>query len=76
MAISNSLVLSQFASWAVMIFECLFPLALVNTQSCLAFMSVAILFHLSNFYLFGLNRFLLSWAAAYPALLYCSQLKL
>jgi hypothetical protein len=72
--ISDSQILSQIASWAVIVFECLFPLALLNSNVCIAFMSLAILFHLSNFYFFGLNRFLLSWAAAYPALYYCSQL--
>ncbi|MFL5813424.1 MAG: HTTM domain-containing protein [Bdellovibrionia bacterium] len=76
LAISNHLKLSKLASWGVMVFECLFPLALLNMQTCVALMSLAIFFHLSNFYFFGLNRFLLSWAAAYPALFYCSQLKL
>lgn len=72
--LSGSPALARLASWAVITFECLFPLALLNSQACLVMMGWAILFHLSNFYFFGLNRFLLSWAAAYPALYYCSQL--
>jgi hypothetical protein len=74
-ALSRSAQISQAASWAVMIFECLFPIALLNTRLSILMMGLAIAFHLSNFYFFGLNRFLLSWAAAYPALYYCSQNK-
>jgi hypothetical protein len=66
--------LTLLASWSVMIFECSFPLALFNPQFCLLMIGLGVLFHLGNFYFFGLNRFLLSWAAAYPALYFCSQL--
>lgn len=69
----NPLVCALF-SWAVMIFECAFPLALLSPSLCSIAISLALLFHLGNFYFFGLNRFVLSWAAAYPALLFCSQL--
>ncbi|MEW6056674.1 MAG: HTTM domain-containing protein [Bdellovibrionota bacterium] len=62
-----------FASWFVMIFECTFPVALVNPNLCLAYLGLALGFHLANFYVFGLNRFLFAWAAAYPALYFCSQ---
>ncbi|MCB0344922.1 MAG: HTTM domain-containing protein [Bdellovibrionales bacterium] len=61
-----------YASWTVIIFELLFPLSLLNQTVCLAFISLALLFHLANVYMFGLNRFLYAWGAAYPALYYCS----
>lgn len=68
--------LAQFVSWLAMIFECSFPLALLNTNLCMIYISIGFLFHLANFYFFGLNRFVWSWLAAYPALYYCSSLNL
>lgn len=60
-------------SWGIMLFEIGFPLALISPGFSGAILSVALLFHLANFYLFGLNRFLFAWAAAYPAVYYCSS---
>jgi hypothetical protein len=57
-------------SWVLIIFECGFPLALHNLTGCYFFIGAAVLFHLGAFYLFGLNRFLFAWLAAYPALTY------
>ena len=59
-------------SWAVMLFEVSFPLTLLNSWLCLCWIGVAVIFHLGNFYLFGLNRFIFAWGAAYPALIWCS----
>lgn len=73
-AIGSSLSVSALASWCVILFECTFPLALLNAELCYLAMGIALIFHLMNFYFFGLNRFVLSWAATYPALLFCSQL--
>ena len=42
--------------------------------ACAGILVAAIGFHLVNFYAFGLNRFLFAWAAAYPALYFCSGL--
>jgi hypothetical protein len=64
--------IALLTSWAVMIFELTFPLALLNPSGCLAFLTFGLVFHLGNAYFFGLNRFLLAWAAAYPALYFCS----
>lgn len=61
-------------SWAVLLFECGFPLAWLDTRVCLAFLALGLGFHLANSLVFGLNRFLFAWSAAYPALLFCSQL--
>ncbi len=70
------LLLNRFGlvlSWSLILFECSFPLSLVDSRACLAFIPLAICFHLGNVYAFGLNRFLFAWAAAYPALLYCTR---
>lgn len=66
---------SLLFSWATMIFECMFPLSLLNPLACGSAVAGAILFHLSVFFLFGLNRFLFAWMSAYPALYFCSQMK-
>lgn len=55
-----------FMAWAVLAFECLFPLAIFAP---VPFLILAIVFHVTNAYLFGLNRFVFAWAAAYPALI-------
>jgi hypothetical protein len=55
-------------SWAVMLFELVFPLALVSQPSLIAALSIAALFHLANACLFGLNRFFWTWIAVYPIL--------
>ena len=69
---------SLIATWAMLLFECLFPLALFGAAISpivpLAFIAIAGLFHFSNVYIFGLNRFLFAWTATYPAIYWCSQL--
>ena len=61
------------ASWAVMLFELAFPAVLLN-QTCLVIgLILAASFHLANACLFGLNRFLWSWLAAYPSLLWLQE---
>ena len=62
-------------AWSVMGFECLFPLSLVRHEACAALLMVAFLFHLGNFAVFGLNRFVSAWLAAYPALIFLSGLR-
>jgi hypothetical protein len=61
-------------AWSVIGFECLFPLAWLDPRLCLLLMAAGACFHLLNSYVFGLNRFLFAWLAAYPALFFCSQL--
>lgn len=58
------------ASWAVIGFELVFPLALVSQATLLLALAVAALFHLANACLFGLNRFFWTWLAVYPAILW------
>jgi hypothetical protein len=66
--LANSKGLSRSLSWLIIGFECAFPLAVMNSTLCLIMLSFAFLFHLANFYFFGLNRFVFAWVAAYPAL--------
>lgn len=63
---------SRCLSWAIIGFELTFPLALMNSKFAAVYMGFGFLFHLSNAYFFGLNRFVLAWLAAYPAIAYCS----
>lgn len=57
-------------SWSVILFELLFPLALVTPTMLMVGLAIAALFHLTNAFIFGLNRFFWIWLAAYPALLW------
>jgi hypothetical protein len=57
-------------SWCVMLFELLFPLALATQPTLVAALTIATAFHLANACLFGLNRFLWAWLAAYPSILW------
>lgn len=58
--------------WAILIFELLFPFALLDWRICLAFLCAGTLFHLGNNLVFGLNRFFFAWLATYPAIFWCS----
>lgn len=62
--------LMRGASWAVIGFELAFPLSLLWTPALLAALVLAAGFHLANAAVFGLNRFVWAWAAAYPALIW------
>lgn len=64
--------LGAVASWAVLAFECGFPLALLGPRIALIFLGLGALFHVGNLVAFGLNRFLFAWLAAYPALWFFS----
>lgn len=58
------------ASWAVMIFEVLFPLSLLSPVTLIPALIVAAAFHMANACLFGLNRFVWFWIASYPSVLW------
>ncbi len=57
-------------SWAVMLFEVIFPLLLVQRELLIGGLILAVLFHLSNACFFGLNRFFWIWISAYPSILW------
>ncbi|WP_025897051.1 HTTM domain-containing protein [Sneathiella glossodoripedis] len=60
-------------SWAVMLFELLFPLCLLHPISLTLGLAIAALFHLANACLFGLNRFFWIWLCAYPSIIWFQE---
>lgn len=62
-----------YASRAVIIGELLFPLALIHSTTLIIALVLTGMFHLANAILFGLNRFVWSWLAAYPIILWFQQ---
>lgn len=62
--------LALAACWSVIVLECAaLPAILLGTPAALAIIGIGLCFHLSVAVLMGLNGFLWSFAAAYPALL-------
>jgi hypothetical protein len=61
-------VLLRVASIAVITFECTALAAWSNPQVAAIVIATALLFHIGAAFVFGLNRFLLAWSAALPAL--------
>lgn len=61
------------ASIIILIFECTFPVVLLDLRLCLIYLCVGFLFHLENFFVLGLNRFVFAWLASYPAIYYISN---
>lgn len=57
-------------SWAVMLFELLFPFSLFTQPTLILALIIAATFHFGNACLFGLNRFFWIWLAAYPSILW------
>lgn len=60
-------------SWAVILFELVFPLTLLMQETLFIGLFIAAVFHLSNACLFGLNRFFWIWLTAYPSLIWFQQ---
>ncbi|WP_424933194.1 HTTM domain-containing protein [Amaricoccus macauensis] len=56
--------------WAVVIFELVFPLALLHPLALHGALAVAAAFHFSNACFFGLNRFFWIWLSAYPSIIW------
>ena len=67
---ANNPALMLRMSWAVILFEILFPLAIFSETVLYVFLFFAAAFHLANACLFGLNRFFWIWPAAYPVLIW------
>ncbi len=62
-----------YMSWAVMLFELVFPLTLLTQYSLYMGLGIAAAFHFSNACLFGLNRFFWVWIAAYPSIIWFQE---
>lgn len=65
---------AQLASWATLVLELAIGVVFFTEAYFLLFLVAAFLFHLLNFAVFGLNRFVWAWVAAFPALLYLRSL--
>jgi len=70
---SNSPVILFYMSWTVILFELIFPFSLLTNVTLFIALAIAACFHLANACLFGLNRFLWIWLAAYPSLVWFQQ---
>ena len=57
-------------SWAVILFELLFPFSVFSHISLTIALILATIFHFANACLFGLNRFFWIWIAAYPSIIW------
>ena len=57
-------------SWAVILFELLFPFTILSQKMLIMGLVVAAIFHFANVWLFGFNRFFWAWLAAYPSILW------
>ncbi|MCH2226325.1 MAG: HTTM domain-containing protein [Candidatus Caenarcaniphilales bacterium] len=71
--LSSQATLLLILSWAVILFELLFPLALIHQTSLVIALLLAFCFHLGMSFIFGFNRFVWTWLAAYPAILWFHQ---
>jgi hypothetical protein len=65
-------IISFCASWLVILWECSFPIVWFYHALVPYYLGIGMLFHLGNFFCFGLNRFFFAWMAAYPALIFCT----
>jgi len=65
--------LAMLCSWGFIVWEGLFPLALLDVRLAAMFCTVAAVFHFLVFWFFGLNRFFWAWLSTFPAILYCAS---
>lgn len=72
--IPRSPVLLRVVSIGVIAFELAAPIALVSTRAGYMYTAMAWCFHLATAVVFGLNRFVLAWSAALPAVWFAAQL--
>lgn len=61
---------ARMLSWAIIAFEVLFPWVLVDPRVTVAALAVALGFHVTNAWAFGLQRFVTAWLASYPAVVW------
>ena len=58
------------ASCLIILFELAFPIVFINQDILMIGLCLALSFHIANSYLFGFNRFIWAWLAAYPSLIW------
>ena len=59
-------------SWAFIVWEFAFPIALLDPRHALLWCTVAGGFHVLVFRYFGLNRFFWAWLTMFPAIIHCA----
>ncbi len=57
-------------AWSVILFEVMFPIAMIDQALLIIALAIGAAFHLANACLFGLNRFFWIWLSAYPSMLW------
>jgi len=68
--LSQHSTLIQLTSIGLLLVEIGFPIIFLAKITLPIFLSTTLVFHLLNFWVFGLNRFFFAWLACYPALLW------
>lgn len=63
-------IVAFFICWMIIGFELLLPLIVFFPGKIFLVLMGLFFFHLINFFIFGLNRFVFAWVATYPALIY------
>lgn len=67
---------TKILAFAVIGWELLFPMVLVNQTVAVIMVSLGFIFHLTMSWALGLNRFVLAFVCLYPAILFISPLRL
>ena len=65
--------LAMLCSWGFIVWEGLFPLALLDVRLAAMFCAIAAVFHFLVFWFFGLTRFFWAGLSNFPAILYCAS---
>jgi hypothetical protein len=63
---------SQLASHFLIAWQISFPVSLLSPTWCAASCAIGLAFHIVNFFVFGLQRFVFAWAMTYPAVWFVS----
>jgi hypothetical protein len=71
---SSHPLLGRVTCWSVIVFECLFPAAMILPKPFMyAILLAGAAFHLALAFVMGLNNFVWAFLAAYPAVVYCNE---
>lgn len=62
------------ASWAFILWEAAFPLAMIDPRVTTLWCAIGAVFHFLVWWYFGLNRFFWAWLATFPALMGCAAM--
>jgi len=65
---------ATFSSWAFILWEAAFPLAMIDPRITTFWCAIGMVFHFLVWWYFGLNRFFWAWLATFPALIGCATM--